>query len=226
MAGICCPNPPLYRNWMTHQSSFNPQKSHGARCCSAAPGNGNGSKTPRLLKLAVSGVTQLLRLFSFSEDRRLDDVSPGEKDEILVSGVDDVLGILKADYNNAYFVTGVFTSTIYADDCIFEDPTIRFRGKQLYSHNLKLLLPFFDSPSIGLQTIEKGVNLETNFVLAKWRLRTYLKLPWRPLISIDGSTIYELDDKFMIVRHTESWNVSALEAVGQIFTPSFGSPND
>ncbi|GLT87805.1 hypothetical protein SLE2022_058660 [Rubroshorea leprosula] len=104
------------------------------------------------------------------------------------------------------------------------DPTIRFRGKQIYSRNLKLLLPFFESPSIGLQTIEKGVNLETNFVMAKWSLRTHLKLPWRPLISIDGSTFYELDDKFTIVRHTESWNVSAVEAVGQIFTPSFGSP--
>jgi len=92
--------------------------------------------------------------------------------------------------------------------------------------------------------------------------RTYLKLPWKPLICIDGSTVYELDDKFnvrnkssffwcnvhiwisyayamiatsygclhlfiqQIVRHAESWNVSALEAIGQIFTPSFGRPND
>ena len=28
--------------------------------------------------------------------------------------------------------------------------------------------------------------------------RTYLKLPWRPLICIDGSTIYELDDEFKV----------------------------
>ncbi|XWS64996.1 hypothetical protein CRYUN_Cryun05aG0052800 [Craigia yunnanensis] len=43
--------------------------------------------------------------------------------------------------------------------------------------------------------------------------RTYLKLPWRSLISIDGTTFYELDEKFTIVRHAESWNVSALEAI-------------
>ena len=30
------------------------------------------------------------------------------KDELRVSGVDDVLAILKADYDNAYFVTGDF----------------------------------------------------------------------------------------------------------------------
>ncbi|KAF5453858.1 hypothetical protein F2P56_023575 [Juglans regia] len=149
-------------------------------------------------------------------------VSDEKREEILVSGVDDVVTILKSDYDNAYFVTGAFTSAIYAEDCIFEDPTIRFQGKELYSRNLKLLVPFFDHPSIGLQKIEKGMNSKTNFVLATWKLRTYLKLPWKPLICIDGSTVYELNGDFNIVRHAESWNVSALEAIGQIFTPSFG----
>lgn len=121
---------------------------------------------------------------------------------------------------------GVFTSAIYDEDCVFEDPTIKFQGTKLYSRNLKLLVPFFDCPSIGLQDIEKGVNSETYFVLARWKLRTYLKFPWRPLISIDGSTVYELDNKLKIVRHAESWNVSALEAIGQIFTPSFDRPGE
>ncbi|KAI5566632.1 hypothetical protein BDE02_13G033600 [Populus trichocarpa] len=53
---------------------------------------------------------------------------------------------------------GVFTSTIYDEDCIFEDPTIKFQGTKLYSRNLNLLVPFFDCPSIGLQDIEK-VNI-------------------------------------------------------------------
>lgn len=82
--------------------------------------------------------------------------------------------------------------------------------------------------------------------------RTYLKLPWKPLIKIDGTTVYELNDELkvgreenvfhkvgtyscilhmlvhhtffslpsQIIRHAESWSVSALEAVGQIFSPS------
>ncbi|XP_075656976.1 uncharacterized protein LOC142627064 isoform X1 [Castanea sativa] len=207
---------------------------HGPRCSSTTPDNNHShsktktktkTKTPQVLKLVVSGVTELLRLFSSSNDfssRERDE----KREEIEVSGIDDVLLILNSDYENAYFVTGVFTSAIYAEDCIFEDPTIRFRGKELYSRNLKLLVPFFDCPSIGLQKLEKGINSKANFVLATWNLRTYLKLPWRPLICIDGSTIYELDDEFKIVRHAESWNVSALEAIGQIFTPRFGRPND
>ncbi|KAG6750614.1 hypothetical protein POTOM_045119 [Populus tomentosa] len=253
---------------------------HVIRCCSGATDNEKKSqtrtKTPQILKLAVSGVTELLRVFSFSGKERylpyyspssiafsgcflgrcpetnkmkqnplpellllnvvlrlfifslwfcrLEKVNNKDRDEISVSGIDEVIMLLKSDYENAYFVTGVFTSAIYDEDCVFEDPTIKFQGTKLYSRNLKLLVPFFDSPSIGLQNIEKGVNSETYFVLARWKLRTYLKFPWRPLISIDGSTVYELDNKLKIVRHAESWNVSALEAIGQIFTPSFDRP--
>ncbi|GMY22818.1 hypothetical protein FCV25MIE_35058 [Fagus crenata] len=244
----------LYCSYNSLSSPFILQRLHGPRCSSTTPDNNHTktktkTKTPQILKLTVSGVTELLRLFS-SNQTRLERESDKEREEIVVSGIDDVVIILKSDYENAYFVTGVFTSAIYAEDCIFEDPTIRFRGKELYSRNLKLLVPFFDCPSIGLQKIEKvvilyvkfdfisnngmvgylhinqGINSKTNFVLATWKLRTYLKLPWRPLICIDGSTIYELDDWFKIVRHAESWNVSALEAIGQIFTPSFGRPNN
>ncbi|KAM4108622.1 hypothetical protein ACB094_03G058600 [Castanea mollissima] len=138
---------------------------HGPRCSSTTPDNNHPhsktktkTKTPQVLKLVVSGVTELLRLFSSSNDfssRERDE----KREEIEVSGIDDVLLILNSDYENAYFVTGVFTSAIYAEDCIFEDPTIRFRGKELYSRNLKLLVPFFDCPSIGLQKLEKFIKV-------------------------------------------------------------------
>ncbi|XP_059649360.1 uncharacterized protein LOC132295215 isoform X1 [Cornus florida] len=220
MAAICCYVPPS----PTLQCR---RAVHGFRCCSVAPNNHKKKErpSPHLLKFAVSGVTELLRFLS-SPKHRSDAVSYEQRDDISVSAVDDVLMILKSDYENAYFVTGIFTSAIYTEDCIFEDPTIKFRGKDLYSRNLKLLVPFFDCPSIVLQKIEKGIDSETNFVFAKWKLRTYLKLPWRPFISVDGSTVYDLDNKFKIVRHAESWDISALEAIVQIFTPNFGKPGD
>ncbi|KAA3468494.1 Adenine phosphoribosyltransferase 1, chloroplastic-like protein [Gossypium australe] len=209
MAGICGPNPILHLHRTTTQSPLNLQRVHGGArwcCCSVSPENENKTRTPPLLRLAVSGVTELLRLFSSSaQGNRADyQLKTEDRDENSASDIDDVLRILKADYENAYFVT----------------------GKELYSRNLKLLVPFFDSPSIRLQKIEKGANMETDFVAATWRLRTYLKLPWRPLISVNGSTIYELDEKLKIVRHSESWDVTALEAIGQIFTPSIGRPNE
>ncbi|KAK4849793.1 hypothetical protein QYF36_000851 [Acer negundo] len=221
MAGISCfgqANPTVYH----HRSFF--RRLHAVRCTLDNHHNNNQKRTtPQVLKFAVTGVTELLRLFSSSDEdknRQQDEITISDSDSDSVLGVDDVVTVLKSDYENAYFVTGTFTSAIYVEDCLFEDPTISFRGTELYSQNLRLLVPFFESPSIRLQKIEKGINSKTNTVVAAWKLRTYLKLPWRPLISIDGSTIYELNDEFKIIRHAESWNVSALEAIGQIFTSS------
>ncbi|XP_044483068.1 uncharacterized protein LOC123209247 isoform X2 [Mangifera indica] len=222
MAGMCCFAQP--------NSTLHLKRIHCFKCCSALPDN--RTRTPKFLKLAVTGVTELLRLFSSFDKDRSDRVNFKQEEEISNKGIDDVVTTLKTDYDHAYFVTGIFTSEIYDEDCIFEDPTIRFRGKELYSRNLRLLVPFFEFPSIELQKIEKsflrlliwqnvqGANSNNDFVLATWKLRTYLKLPWRPFISIDGSTVYELNSELKIINHAESWNVSALEAIAQIFTPS------
>ncbi|XXG46138.1 hypothetical protein AAC387_Pa02g1056 [Persea americana] len=180
------------------------------------------SDTPRLLKTAVNGVTALLRFFRSGNERSNREHSTFQNGSSAFS-IDDILVILKSDYERAYFLTGNFTSAIYAEDCSFEDPTIKFRGKDLYSRNLELLVPFFECPSLALKNIEKGFNGETEFVVATWALRTYLKLPWSPLISIEGTTTYDLDNEVKIIRHVERWNVSALQAIGQIFTPGFRS---
>ncbi|KAI3448571.1 hypothetical protein Pfo_005236 [Paulownia fortunei] len=177
---------------------------HGFDCCSTAPnGKSTVTQTPQLLKIAVSGVTELLRLFSPAGRERTVLVDKEWKDELSVSNVNDVLSIIRSDYEKAYFVT----------------------GKELYARNLRLLLPFFDNPSIQLKKLEKGLDSGTEFIVASWELRTYLKLPWKPLISIDGRTIYDLDEEFRIVRHAERWSMSALEAIIQIFTPSSGRPD-
>ncbi|CAM8942039.1 unnamed protein product [Rhodiola kirilowii] len=197
---------------------------YSARCSSEKPEEKR--RTPELLKVAVSGITEALRLISsFNGSKLTSSVRNEKREEVSVCDIDDVIMILKSDYENSYFVTGVFTSAIYAEDCVFEDPTIKFSGTELYERNLKLLVPFFDNPSISLQRIEKASKGESDYIYAAWKLRTYLKLPWRPLIAIDGNTVYELDNKFKIVRHAERWSVSALEAVAQIFTGGSGPEN-
>ena len=55
---------------------------------------------------------------------------------------------------------------------------------------------------------------------ATWRLRTYLRFPWLPLIDIDGGTDYELDaEGIRICRHVEFWSVSGVQAILQMFRP-------
>ncbi|XP_021742291.1 uncharacterized protein LOC110708468 isoform X2 [Chenopodium quinoa] len=205
MAGICCSTSVIPR-FPTPYSSRHSKITNTRIFCNSNPSTDRNSKkqTPQLLKFAVNGVTEFLRLFSSFNNNRMDVVVAKGEEDFLISGVDDVLGILKSDYDNAYFVT----------------------GRELYSRNLQLLVPFFEQPSIVLKSIEKGVDADRDFVLANWSLRTYLKLPWRPLIAIEGSTTYDLNDEYKIVRHLERWNVSALEAVGQIFTPGFRRPLD
>ncbi|KAJ8452489.1 hypothetical protein Cgig2_000078 [Carnegiea gigantea] len=214
MAGVCC----------AASTSYCKASIRIVRCSSSRQTNrdNNPSKqTPPLLKFAVSGVTEILRLFSIGNDKKMDVVVSGREDELSVSGVDDILDILKADYDNAYFVTGIFSFSIYADDCLFEDPTIKFR-EHIWAAYILLTSLLVDNAA----TLTQGADSERDFVLANWSLRTYLKLPWRPLIAIEGSTMYYLNDEYKIIRHVESWSVSALEAVGQIFTPGFRKPRD
>ncbi|CAN6203361.1 unnamed protein product [Urochloa humidicola] len=175
-------------------------------------------EAPPVVRAAVGAVTELLRALSSSTKLPRDSLQEGEELGLPPCGsVEDVLAVLQDDYRRAYFLTGDFTPGIYTEDCLFEDPTIKFRGRSRYSQNLDLLVPFFDSPSLELENIEKGLRVETKFVRATWKLRTYLRLPWRPLIAIRGNTTYDLNEDYKVVRHSESWDVSALEAIRQIF---------
>ncbi|CAL9134233.1 unnamed protein product, partial [Musa textilis] len=146
------------------------QRSPTFRCSTSRR---DGRRAAPLLQLAVGGVTEILRLLSPKKQR--DETKAAEQAPSLARSVDDVVRILRADYDRAYFLTGEFTSDIYADDCLFEDPTINFRGMDRYSQNLDLLVPFFDRPFLKLENIEKGKNYEMNFILATWCLR-YSKL--------------------------------------------------
>ncbi|KAK5845077.1 uncharacterized protein LOC128284136 isoform X1 [Gossypium arboreum] len=110
MAGICRQNPILHLLRTTTQSPSNLHRVHGGArwcCCSVSPENENKTRTPPLLRLVVSGVTELLRLFSSSaQGNRADyQLKTEDRDENSASDIDDVLRILKADYENSYFVT-------------------------------------------------------------------------------------------------------------------------
>ncbi|KAG2640763.1 hypothetical protein PVAP13_2KG118000 [Panicum virgatum] len=112
---------------------------------------------PPVVRAAVGAVTELLRTIAPNKTPR-DAAEQGEAPDPPPCGsVEDVLALLEDDYRRAYFLTGDFTPGIYTEDCLFEDPTIKFRGLSRYSQNLDLLVPFFDSPSLELENIEKDI---------------------------------------------------------------------
>ncbi|KAL6845684.1 hypothetical protein ACP4OV_024507 [Aristida adscensionis] len=201
---------------LSRANVFQPTQGHRRRRRLAGVVLAAEPDAPPVVRAAVSAVTELLRALSGNKKPR-DAVEDSEGSDRSCGSVDDVLAVLEDDYRRAYFLTGDFTPGIYTEDCLFEDPTIKFRGRSRYAQNLDLLVPFFDSPSLELENIEKGSRVEAKFIKATWILRTYLRLPWKPLILIRGNTTYDLNEDYQVTRHSESWDVSALEAITQIF---------
>lgn len=78
---------------------------------------------------------------------------------------------------------------------------VKLGGKELVQFHLRSLLTvlLFTSKlsDVMLQSrlVRKGMPDENIIILqAMWRLTMQLKLPWKPLIDIDGSTSYTLDE--------------------------------
>ncbi|GLC36463.1 hypothetical protein PLESTB_000151000 [Pleodorina starrii] len=194
----------------------------------AATGTG-GKARPRqkdnpLTVGIVTVLTEALRLLGVGRDRYAAVAAEPPRNRPLRRG--DVAGLMRritADFKQAYFVTGVLDDSIYDPDCFFADPTVAFSGVDLWKRNLALLVPFLEQPGVELKGIRRlGRDEEgAEVVRAEWRLRTFLRLPWRPLIDIDGATEYTLNSESnRIVRHVESWAVSGTQALLQMFRPS------
>ncbi|THU69930.1 hypothetical protein C4D60_Mb08t19600 [Musa balbisiana] len=109
------------------------QRSPTFRCSTSRR---DGRRAPPLLQLAVGGVTEILRLLSPKKQR--DEAKDTAQAPSLARSVDDVVRILRADYD-------------------------RNKIRDRYSQNLDLLVPFFDRPSLTLENIEKVSNLASVF---------------------------------------------------------------
>ena len=131
---------------------------------------------------------------------------------------------LRGDFSEkGYLFTGEISSELYDLGCYFQDPTIAFQGLETFETNLKNLQPILRA-LLGddrMVILRDGPTLdeESQSVTAKWTMSGGIKLPWRPRIELDGATTFTYDParKGRIVRYDETWEISALEALGQLF---------
>jgi hypothetical protein len=151
-----------------------------------------------------------------------------------------VLAALRADFlERQYFVTGVVSDGIYDDDCLYADPTVAFRGRELWKRNLALLVPLLEDPAVELKELHRlpkgavgvaadgsvqfasGGAAAPTVLFAEWRLTCSLRfLPWRPYIDLNGTTTYALHvDCNRVVAHVEGWDLSGGEALRLLFAP-------
>ncbi|CAM6115953.1 unnamed protein product [Calypogeia fissa] len=133
--------------------------------------------------------------------------------------IEDVKKVIEADIiERQYPVTGNLTESIYNENCRFQDPTIDIQGVKKYTAALQFLF----EPDTSKHEI---LNIEVTgprTVQVDWRLRGYMKLPWRPYIPpYEGTTTYTTDESGLIVSHSETWKISPFTAFIQALTPSF-----
>ncbi|CEL99516.1 unnamed protein product [Vitrella brassicaformis CCMP3155] len=117
-----------------------------------------------------------------------------------------------------YYVTGDLTPSIYAKDCIFIDPTVTVQGVDTYVRAVRNL---FDPATSQADLLGLEV-LDDSHIRVEWRLGGSLKLPWKPVVKpYTGRTLYTLNDRGLIVRHEEEWDISAAQAFLSTFIPAF-----
>lgn len=137
-------------------------------------------------------------------------------------GVEQVCDILEKDLRERkYFITGNLTTAIFDDECRFRDPTNDIVGLSRYKKALDIL---FDPPKSTLDLISIEVVREQGkdpYIQAVWMLGGYLKLPWNPYIRpFKGTSTYTINEKGLISLQSQEWDISALDALIQTFTPA------
>lgn len=123
-----------------------------------------------------------------------------------------LLQILREDY--AHFPANQ-TYSIYAQDVFFKDPLNQFRGVDRYKLMIGFIERWFVDTKFELHNIEQiGDEIKT-----RWTLSWSVALPWKPRISIDGSSELRTNGDQLIVSHIDYWDCSRFNVLKQVFLP-------
>mmetsp|Transcript_14040 Transcript_14040/g.43624 ORF Transcript_14040/g.43624 Transcript_14040/m.43624 type:complete len:338 (+) Transcript_14040:130-1143(+) len=180
-------------------------------------GRGYGS-TSAATKTIVSGLTQLVNLNGGAKPankkrpRRFASLTPQQ----VKAGLAD-------DFRNEYLWSGRITPELYDEACVFTDPTLSFRGLDVFEANLRNLDPWIERfvPSERRRVDLYALAVDGTAITASWRMVGTLALPWRPRLDLNGTTTYTLNGAGgRISSYDETWALSAGEALLQLLTPA------
>lgn len=119
-----------------------------------------------------------------------------------------LLEILRADY--ARFPEDP-SYEIYAEDVYFRDPMTSFRGRDRYRQMIGFMARWFEEIRLELH----GIEQEGDRIHTRWTLSWTTPLPWRPRITIPGTTELIVNRENQIVSHVDSWDCSRWDVVRQ-----------
>ena len=122
----------------------------------------------------------------------------------------NIIEIIKQDYQN---FPNNQSYEIYADNVSFTDPLTNFKGIERYQKMINFLGSFFSNINLELHEIEQ----QSQLITTGWTLTMVSPLPWKPAITISGSSELVLNDESLIVSHTDIWNISPWQVLLQNF---------
>ena len=126
-------------------------------------------------------------------------------------GARDLVEILKADYQ---IFPDNQTFDIYAEEVYFKDPLNEFRGVKKYRKMIGFLSSFFKDIEMEVHNItQEGEKIQT-----EWTLNMNSPLPWKPRISIPGSSELKINEDNLIASHIDYWHISPWNVLSQNFT--------
>ncbi|KAH8072869.1 serine-type peptidase [Aureococcus anophagefferens] len=186
----------------------------------AAPKTGAYQRTSSTTKNIISTLTKVVNL---QGGRGEADLAPRARQFDTLSGAAVKEG-LAVDFGNEYLWSGKITPELYDEDCVFTDPTLS-RGLRTFEANLANLDFWIESlvPE-GRRRVDLFdlalVPGATDRVRAKWRMLGALRLPWGPVLDLNGTTTYTLGgDGGRISSYDETWDMTAGDALGQLLRP-------
>ncbi|MDJ1177587.1 DUF2358 domain-containing protein [Roseofilum sp. BLCC_M91] len=120
----------------------------------------------------------------------------------------EIIDILKADYER-FPVNQNYD--IYAENVYFKDPMTEFRGGDRYQQMISLMERWFFNIKMDLHHIEQ----DGNTIHTRWTLHWNTPLPWKPRISIPGSSELKINENGLICSHIDTWDISRLDVLKQ-----------
>lgn len=131
-------------------------------------------------------------------------------------------GIL-GDFAAGYLFSGIIDTALYEADCSFTDPTLSFQGLDTFTKNIAAIRPLIDTfvgdNLVTLYSLDALPDEAT--VRARWRMEASLKLPWRPVLDVQGTTLYSYSKETgKIVRYSETWTENPQGALLKLLRPA------
>jgi hypothetical protein len=107
---------------------------------------------------------------------------------------------------------------IYSQDIFFQDPVNKFKGKVNYRIIFWTLRfhaqLFFTEIYFDLHDVSQETE---DIILAKWRVRGVLRVPWKAKILFNGYSTYKLNQDCLIYEHIDTWDRKPGEILRQFF---------